>query len=90
MPIQSQKSDVMKISVPAPLDRYNEDGSKAIVSMEEWMTFFSEEECVEIIHRWCNTADASRKYRSSAAEQAKALKAWAVAQGVDLKNLPSV
>lgn len=82
-----RKDDTMKISVPAPLDRYNEDGSKAITTLEGWGEFFSPDELVEIIHRWCNTADASRKYRQSAADQAKALREWAKAQGINPADL---
>lgn len=73
--------DGMKISVPSAAVR------ERCATVEDWKQFFNGEEICEIVHRYCNTQDASKKYRQGAAEKAKALKAWAVAQGLDLGSL---
>lgn len=61
--------DSMKIKVPTGNER---DG---VTTVDEWGRFFTDEELVEIVHRYCNTQDGSKKYREKAAEKNKIMKA---------------
>lgn len=60
--------DSMKIKVPTGNER---DG---ISTVDEWGRFFTEEELVEIVHRYCNTQDGSKKYREKAATKNKIMR----------------
>lgn len=70
-------NEVMKITVPAGPER------ESIDTIEGWLDHFTEAQLVEIIHRYCNTQDGAKKYRTNAAERMKALKEYARVHGIE-------
>lgn len=55
-------------------------------SLDEVMTTFSEEEVVQIVHRYCDAQDHAKAYRSRRAARVKAALAYAADAGVDLDD----
>lgn len=56
-------------------------------TLAAWEKFWTADERIEVFNRYCDIKDREAKYRKSAAETAKRVKAYLLEQGVDPKDL---